>query len=524
MRPVLKAIAVALPLSMGALIPGSAAVAQEQAQEPGKEQAKQQGMPSSEPKAVAERKRLAADIVVRALPASRLPEIYADLRYALGELYLPALREALNDTASAKRDPETLAKLAAIVPVIDYALRAAGELDPVIAASRDELIGEITDYQAKYMSEEEIRFAGEILDTPATRKGFNAFYALSRYLTAYDKEDLRASREMSAWMKDLTFDAATNPFTPNMPPPPPARVAKATAVVTDLMRISHVDDMVADIIAFTRNVVLEVDALKPEEVEAVRGGLQQFEFYYNLGKSMAVAVAPSMIAAALTDEQLGKLHLMILSPVMAKSFTLLYTAVRESTSFTKQDIGEFRRLGEKGEVISAKWERGPEVQAKMSAEWDASTAKWRGRLEAALTPETRQGLETSVAVLSALMAEEEAKKTAPESKKIMAPAETMPRGTEGKNAQAAPAGKKPQTAEGEKSQTAADGKPERPATAVGQKAPAADGNQRRAVDGTKQQATIGIARSVAVGVGVKAANDAPGDESDDDDEESAEAK
>jgi hypothetical protein len=211
--------------------------------------------------------------------------------------------------------------------------------------------------------------------------------------------------------------------------------------------------MVADIIAFTRNVVLEVDALKPEEAEAVRGGLQQVEFYYNLGKSMAVAVAPSMIAAALTDEQLGKLHLMILSPVMAKSFTLLYTAVRESTSFTKQDIGEFRRLGEKGEVISAKWERGPEVQAKMSAEWDASAAKWRGRLEGALTPETRQGLEASVAVLGALMAEEEAKKTAPESKKIMAPAETMPEVPEGKNAQA-PAGKKPQAA--------AEGKQERP--------------------------------------------------------------
>jgi hypothetical protein len=401
MTRLLRAIAVALPLSFGVLMPGSPPIAQEQA------------LPSAEPQAVAERKRMLTEIIVRALPASRMPEIYADLRRAFSELYLPALRDLLNDPDSAKRDPDTLAKLTAMLPVIDYSLRAASELDPVLAASREELIGDIAAHQAKYSSKEEIGLFSEFLDAPATRKGFNAIYALSRCLTGYDQDDIRNSKEISAWMKDWKFDAKANPFAqPDMPPPGPGKVAKAGAVVNDFLRVSRLDDMVSEIVNFMRNVLLEVDALKPEEAAMVQAGLQQFEFYYNLGKSMAVAMAPSGLAAALTDEQLSQLHMMILSPVMAKSFNLIYTAVREGTSFTKQDITEFRQLVEKGERASEKWQRNPELQAQMNAEWESLADRWRDRFQNSLSPDTRQGLETSVAVLQALIAEQEAKRKA----------------------------------------------------------------------------------------------------------------
>jgi hypothetical protein len=396
--PFLKAVAVALPLSLAALTSGSAPFAQEQT------------LPSAEPQAVAERQRMLTEIIARALTASRLPEIYADLRYALGELYLPALRDMLSDPNAAERDPEALAKITAIVPVLDFSLRAARELDPVLSTVRDEMIADIAAHQAKYSSAEEIRLAAEFLDTPATRKGFNAFYAFTRFLTAYDQNDIRASREMSAWMKDWKFDANANPFAqPNLPPPPPGKVAKAGAVVTDFLRVSRVDDMVADVVNFMRNVVLEVDALKPEEADMVRTGLQQFEFYYNLGKSMAMAMAPSGLAAVMSDDQLSKFHLMLLSPVTTKSANLLYSAVREATSFTKQDITEFRQLAAKAEAAGEKWQDNPELQTKMNAEWEALAGKWRERLSASLTPETRQGLETSIAAFNALL-EEEAKR------------------------------------------------------------------------------------------------------------------
>ncbi len=399
MKPFLKAIMVALPLCAGTLMPGLPSVAQEQT------------LPSAEAQAVAERKQALADILTRTLPASRLPEIYADLLYAFGELYLPAMREMLNDPETSGRDPETAAKLGVLVPVIDYALRAAKELDPVLTSSRDELIADIAAHQAKYASEEEIRFLREFLDTPATRKGFNTLYAFSRFLTAYDQQDLQSSKEMSAWMSEWKFDSKANPFAqPDMPPPSPEKVAKAGAIVTDFLRVSRVDDMVSEIVNFMRNVVLKVDALKPEEAEMVQSGLQQFEFYYNLGKSVAVAMAPSGIAAAMTEDQLGKFHLMVLSPVMAKSFNLLYTAVREATSFTEQDIADVRRLAEKGEASSEKWSGNPELQAQMNAEWEELAERWRARFENALTPETRDGLEKSLAAFQRLIEEEEAKR------------------------------------------------------------------------------------------------------------------
>jgi len=392
-------MAVALPLSLSVLTSGAAAFAQDRA------------LPSAEPQAMAERKRMLAAIITRALAASRLPEIYADLRRAFGELYLPAMRDILNDPETANLDPEKLTRLKAMVPLVDYTLRAANELDPVIAASRDVLIADLAAQQAKYASEEEVRYLGEMLDTPAARKGFNTVYAFSRWLTAYNQEDMRASKEMSAWLNALKFDLEANPFArKDMSPPSPGKVAKAASAVADFMRVSRVDDMVAEIVGFMKNVVLQVDALKPGEMSAMRDGLEKFEFYYNLGKSTAIAAAPSGLASVLTDEQLGQLHLMVLSPLMAKSFDLLYGAVREATSFTKQDINEFRQLADNSKTAKEKWAADAEIQKRIKMEWDALSERWRARFMSSLSTETRQGLEASLAAFKAVVEEEARRK------------------------------------------------------------------------------------------------------------------
>jgi hypothetical protein len=398
-KRLLKATAVALPLSFSAVVPQYGAFAQES------------GLPSAEPQAVAERQRKLSELIVRAIPASRIPEIYAELRYAVRELYLPAMRDMLNDPEAAKLDPEGMRKLALVVPLLDYGVRAAQELDPVSAGFREALVTDIAGLQAKYASDEQIRFMGELLDIAATRKAFNAVYALSRFITGYNQEDVRASREMMTAMGKWKFDSQSNPFLQkDKALPSREKVAKAEAIMTDLMRVSRVDEIVSEVVGFLRNVVLEVDSLKPEEIESVRAGLEQFEFYYNLLKPMAVGAAPSGMAAMMTEEQLRQYHLMILSPVMAKSFNLLHGFVREATSFTKQDIKEFRMLAEKGEAAKESWENNPEVQARMNAEWEALGNKWRERVMGTLSPDTRQGLENAVAAFNAMVAEEAAKK------------------------------------------------------------------------------------------------------------------
>jgi hypothetical protein len=394
----LQAMAVALPLSVGAAIPQSGAFAQGA------------GLPSAEPQAIAERQRKLTDLIARAIPASRVPEMYAELRYAVRELYLPAMRDMLKDPEAAKLDPDGMRKLALVIPLMDYGVRAAQELDPASAGLREALIADVASLQAKYASDEEIRFMGELLDIVATRKAFNTVYALSRFLTGYNQEDVRSSREMMTAMGKWKFDGQSNPFLQkDKAVPSREKVAKAEAIMTDLMRVSRVDEMVSMIVGFLRNVVLEVDSLKPEEIESVRAGLEQFEFYYNLMKPMAVGAAPSGMAAIMTDEQLRQYHLMILSPVMAKSFNLLHGFVREATSFTKLDIKEFRALAEKGEQAKEKWDDNPETQARMNAEWEALGDKWRERVMSALSPDTRQGLEKAVADFNVMLAEEAAK-------------------------------------------------------------------------------------------------------------------
>jgi phage-related protein len=400
MKRFLKALTVGLPLACGAAFSASSLA-----------QAQQQEMPSADPQAIADRKRQIADLVNRAIPASRFPEIYADLRYAVREMYLPTFRDLLNDPKTAEADPESVRKLSAIVPLLEFGTRAAQEFDQASANYREALVEDIASLQAKYLSGDDIRFIGEALDAAATRKAFNAVYAFSRFLTGYDQEDIRSSREMTTWMKGWTVppNAGANPFMPGGQVPTREKVAKAEAIISDLMRIARVDEVVSEIIGFMRNVVLEVETLKPEEIAAVRTGVEQFEFYYNLLKPMALAAMPSGLAAMLNDEQLGQYHRMILSPVMAKSFNLLHAFVREATSFSKQDIKEFRLLAEKGEKAKETARLSPEDEARMNAEWEALGGKWRERFMSSLTPETREGLEKATAAFSAMIQEEMAK-------------------------------------------------------------------------------------------------------------------
>lgn len=355
-----------------------------------------------------DKERQLSALIAEALYASRAPDIYADLRRTLRELYLPYFRDFLDRENGPAPDPEIAERITLLVPAIEYSLKAADELDPVLEENRDAMIGDAASLLAKYMTRDEIRITGEMLNTPAARKGFNVLYAMSRLMTGYNHEDMRASQDMSEWMRGLDLGSKRNPFLDkNAPPPPRERVAKAEAVVADFMRVSRVDDMVGDIVSFANDVLLNDETLKDDEREQIRDAARQFEFFYDLGKSMSVAVAPSALASSLDDEQLNQFHMMIISPVMAKGFGLLYDVVRQATSFTTQDIREFRQLAE--EAQARKSLKSPEVERLMEEEWEALVEKWRAELWSSLSPETQAGLEGSFAALRGL-AEEERRK------------------------------------------------------------------------------------------------------------------
>lgn len=383
-----KAALLALVLAAGGLLPSGA-----QAQDSG-----------------AEKERILAGLMSEALAPSRLPEIYADIRRSVREVYLPLMREQLENArpgqpAPEPRDADRLAKLATF---FDYALRASDELAPVLAASRDEIIGDIARLQAKYLSRAEVDALAELLDMPAMRKLFNTVYAATRLFTNYSYDEVRSYYALSEWMKELNFDIANNPFTnPGAATPSPEAVSKAQGVITDLFRISRLDDMVADVVRFGKEVQASSDIVLEEDREQVRQSVQNLEFFYNLQKSVVLSVGPSILASALAEDQLDKLHLMVLSPVLAKSFGMLHEVVRSATSLNRQDIEALARFKSETEENGLFPERSPEVEAELEAGAKALGEKWRERLMASLTPETRAGLERSIEALEALKDEDE---------------------------------------------------------------------------------------------------------------------
>jgi hypothetical protein len=145
-----------------------------------------------------------------------------------------------------------------------------------------------------------------------------------------------------------------------------------------------------------RDVQLQTDLVPEAQREEIRAGLEKFEFFYNLQKSMVMAVGPSALAAVMNRDQLEKLHLLVLAPVTAKSFRLIDEIVREATSFTKDDIADMQKFKMESEKRGLFKERGAEDRARLEAAAKALGETWAERIKGSLTPETREGLERSL--------------------------------------------------------------------------------------------------------------------------------
>ena len=115
---------------------------------------------------------------------------------------------------------------------------------------------------------------------------------------------------------------------------------------------------------------------------------------YNLQKAVVAGMAPSIVAASLTDGQLETLTGYLHAPAFAKAFDLLRDAVKSATAYTKEDILEAQKaikdLDEKSKL------RSPEEREKAKAEWTALVDKWTQKLKAKISPETQQGLQQSL--------------------------------------------------------------------------------------------------------------------------------
>jgi hypothetical protein len=347
----------------------------------------------------AELKQTARGLIEDALKASHAAEIFADLRRTLKDVYIPAVRDLVQGGLPGipAPDAKTAAKMAKLLTVLDYVRKTGDELDAALSENREAMISDLATQIAKTAKPPEIKDVREVLTLPAIRKGLDAFYAMTKLITGFSYEDSRTFSAFSAWAsrQDLDVQQAL-PGTPGSAVPAKSKIAKAQALVNDLVRVTHIDEMAADIKRFVRDVYAETAPMSEEDREELRGQADQFEFLYNMQKSVTLAAAPSVVAAALDDEQLAAMHGFVRSPAFAKAFDLLRDAVHSGTAFTKEDILEAQKAFENLEKKAKAREGDGAVQDKAKAKWDVLFEKWTGIIENRISPETRSGLERSI--------------------------------------------------------------------------------------------------------------------------------
>ncbi len=367
-----------------------------------------QDKPPAQVQADPQVKEAARGLIEEVLKFTHAADISSDLRRTLREVYIPALRDfVMGSTPGVPApDPKSAAAVAKVLTFMDHARKAGDELDVALSENRDAMISDVAEQMAKTANAADIESIRAALKLPAVTKGLDAVYAVSKLLTGFSYEDSRTFTAFSAWASRQDFDLPKSfPGIPQLTPdaqaggeavPSRHKVAKAQALVNDLLMISHIDEMVEDAHRFTRDVYVETAPMPGPEREALREQVNQFEFLYNLQKAIVLAAAPSVVAAAFSDEQLSVVHGFVRSPAFAKLSGLLRNAVKAGTAFTKGDVLEARKSFEDLEKKAKGEERSTAEEDRIKAEWDALADKWTKILKKRVSPETREGLERSL--------------------------------------------------------------------------------------------------------------------------------
>jgi hypothetical protein len=346
-------------------------------------------------------KRLAQGLIEQALGASHAAEIFAELRRTLAQVYIPIMREMAQGgfPGSPESNMTTATQLAKMLTFMDYLRKLGDELDVALSQHREAMVADFAEQIARSGDESAIGDLRRMLDLSAVRKSMDATYALSKLITGFTYEDSRKLSEFSAWANGLAVDISKAlPGADGNPKSAPSakKVLKAQGAVDELLRLSHLDEMVAAVQRFARDVYAETAPLPGDSRESLIEKIDQFEFLYNMQKAIVLGLAPSVLAASLSDEQLDTLRDYIRTPAFVKAFDLTRNAVNSATAYTKEDVAEARKAFDDLDKKTKLREKSSNEQDQIRKEWTALIEKWRETLRSRIAPETLKGFEQSV--------------------------------------------------------------------------------------------------------------------------------
>lgn len=363
----------------------------------------QEAPDSAERPDFAERKRVAQDAIRELVRLSKAPRIYGELRQTLETVIIPAFKETASGTFPGAPDfkPEALKALAATLTYLDHLQRAGAEFETAMEKHGDAMIADASGLVAQHTTPQGLQHLQEAGKLEVTRKAFDAVYALSRLFTGLSLMDARALATFEAWTKQIDTQALALQFPPKTPGslPDPANVAKAQALVTDVLQILRIDDIVARVVPFLRDVVARSSHLSAEDRKELLGNIQAFELTYVIQKTIAQSLAPTLIASSFTGEQIETLHAFVRAPTFSKLAGLYFDLIHAATAFTRTDIADAERLAE--EIDTGAHGRPEAGREAAEAAWKAFGERWSKTLSESISPEVREGLAKSWAELQA---------------------------------------------------------------------------------------------------------------------------
>ncbi len=364
-----------------------------------------QDRPAAEAQADPAVTQAARAMIEETLKLSHAAEIFADLRRSLREVYIPAIRDFVQGGMPGVPAPDAAAaaKIAKLLTLLDYVRKAGDEFNAALSENREAMISDAAQEIAKTTKLPAVEDVRKVLNLPAIRKGLDAFYAASKLVTGFSYGDSRTFSEFSAWIarQDFDFQQSITGMPGGGGVPSKPKIAKAQALLSDFMTLSHADEITADVRRFVREVYVEMAPMSGEDRDELREQVDQLEFLYNMQKSVMLAAGPSIVAAALTDEELATLQGFVRSAAFVKAFDLVRDAVKSGTALTKDDVLEAQKAFETLEKNAKAEERSSAEQERAKANWDALADKWAHILENRISPETRSGLERSFQDLQA---------------------------------------------------------------------------------------------------------------------------